>query len=76
MVAPGFVIDAIAVADVAFVDGAERPNRVLDEPGKIRRKAFVAFAGIGPLRQTFDQVGTAVVGITGGTNLMLGGKPP
>ena len=57
------VVDAVAVAEIETVGGAKPPNGVLNEPRKIARKVPVKGSGVDPLREVFDEVGTAALGV-------------
>ena len=59
------VVDAVAVAEIETVGGAKPPNGMLNEPRKIARKVPVKGSGVDPLREVFDDVGTAALGVTG-----------
>ena len=59
------VVDTVAVAKIETVGGAKPPNGVLNEPRKIARKMPVKGSGVDPLRELFDDVGAAALGVTG-----------
>ncbi len=51
------VVDPVAVADPTPVLSAVSPDRMLDKPGKIRRKGAVKLPGIDPIRDHPNDVG-------------------
>ena len=66
------VVDTIAVAKIETVGGAKPPNGMLNEPGKIARKTPVKGSGVDPLRELFDDVGTAALGVAANAILVCG----
>ena len=66
------VVDAVAVAKIETVGGAKPPNGMLNEPWKIARKMPVEGSGVDPLREPFDDVGTAALGVAANAILVCG----